>query len=83
MSGGKTVNVFLGICIYVMVMLAVALIFGALFRRQDERRDPFIVCRDCASRDECHIPADITVCPSVEVEDRVREVLNGIPNFDL
>lgn len=78
-------NVFLGICIYVVVMLGVALIFGALFRRHAsrEQHDPFIVCRDCASRDECHVPADITVCPSVEVEDRVREVLNSISDFDL
>lgn len=77
-------NVLFIFCMYVVFALAVAITFCQLFRRQNERRrDPFIVCRDCASRDECHVPANPSGCPSVEVEDSVREVLDGIPNFDL
>lgn len=74
-------NVFFAFFLYIIIALTLALVFCRNFRRQAARRDPFIVCRSCASRNECHVPHNATVCPSVEVEDEVRAVLDGIPQF--
>lgn len=74
-------NPLLAVLAYIVVVLALALAFCRNFRRQNERRDPFIVCRKCVRRDECRVPAGLDACSTVEVEDEVRAVLDSIPQF--
>lgn len=73
-------NVIFAFLAYIVFALAVALTLGRLFHRQ-KSRDPFIVCRSCASRNACHAPAGLDTCSTVAVEDSVRAVLDGIPQF--
>lgn len=74
-------NVPLALFAYIVFVFVLVLAVGRRLRR-NKSRDPFIVCRSCASRNECHVPANLSVCPAVEVEDDVRAVLDGIPRFE-
>lgn len=75
-----TMSVLFG-CIYIVFALAVAVAFSRRFRQNERRGDPFIVCRACSMRGECRVPVNPSGCASLNVEDSVRAVLDGIPQF--
>lgn len=57
--------ILIAISLYVLIAFTIAIIIGQSFRRQNERRDPFIICRSCIAKNECRA-ADLNVCPLVD-----------------